>query len=505
MRLAVLISLCLCPLAFGCRSQEHVFDPTGESVILSATEHYDEALRRAIDWKADAYLASISADVGSPNISRRGRSISFLFHAPSAANSTYRLRLNKDTWTPQVIGAGSSTSTAPPIEREQWTLDSVDAWSIAQANGGEKYLRLYQGPRTVVEVTLDYRTTRGGEKTLAWRVHYYISYGPILDMLIDPQTGGIIQVREHSTSGTLVATTPTVPLTLWAPLPVCTPATPEPGHASGLPERIAFVSSIHGLHSVYLMDPDGSNIAELPGAHIGESSASWSPDGQHMAFASRERGNLDVYVMSADGYDLVRLTDDPANDGKPTWSPDGSHIAFSSDRDGNYDIYIMNADGSNLARLTDHPLADDSPDWSPDGCRIAFVSERDHSPEAHVYVVNVDGSNLTQLTDGSTFDFNPRWSPDGTRIAFWSQPIGEAQAQPNVYVMEEDGSNKVCLTFDSRGGYRPVWSPDGTHIAFSIFRYDPYGSDIFLMDADGSNVVQLTHEAANTWPCSWRR
>jgi Tol biopolymer transport system component len=507
-----LVRLCLTLLTLflvlgasvGCQAEDDSANVASDLYVPSAADHYEEALDRAMDWKRDAYLISICGDVVSSASTGGGGSITFYFDAASAPNSMYQLDLAEDTWTPRVIELGSGSASAPAIQRDQWTLDSVDAWSIAQANGGEEYLLRYRGP-TMMNVTLDYWTTRAGDERLAWRVLYYILHGSSLDMLIDPKTGDIIEVEERSESGTLVATTPTLPSTRWAPLPVCTPATAEPGRVSGLPERIAFACSRDGLFQVYLMDPDGLAIEEVTDGRGGGMDAVWSPDGQRIAFASGVEGKLDVYVMYADGSNLVRLTDDPANDGEPAWSPDGGRIAFSSDRDGNYNIYIMDADGSNLSVLTDHPSADESPDWSPDGCRMAFVSARDHWPEAHVYVVNVDGSNLTQLTDGSTLDYEPRWSPDGTRIAFWSQPIGEATAQPNVYVMDEDGAGKVRLTTGSCGGYRPVWSPDGTRIAFSIGRDEPFGSDIFVMDSDGSNVIQLTDEPGHNIPCSWRK
>ena len=502
--LPILVVCAISSIVFGCGTQEHFFDVTGDLYVVSASQHYDGVLERATTWMADAALVRISAGVRSANTPRPGPSLTFMFGAPSAPNSYYALDLEKDGWFSRVVEVGSGAAVPPPIQRDEWSVDSVDAWSIALANGVEGFLAHYQDPTTMMDVTLDYWRTRTGQEVLAWRVICSILRGPGLYILIDPKTGDIIEVEERSTSGTLVATTPTLPATPWPTLPACTPATPEPGLATGLPERIAFSSSRDGPYQIYLMDPGGSNIVQLtdgPGAH---SDARWSPDGQRIAFTSTADLNIDIYVVDADRANLQRLTDHPAYDREPTWSPDGSRIAFSSDRDGNYNIYVMDADGSNLALLTDHPLGDDSPDWSPDGCRIAFVSDRDHWPEAHIYVVDVDGSNLTQLTDGSTLDYGPRWSPDGAKIAFWSQPIDQAEAQPNVYVMDQDGSHKAQLTHGPCGGYAPVWSPDGTRIVFSIGRDDPFGSDIFLMDADGTDVVQVTYDPESNSPCSWR-
>jgi Tol biopolymer transport system component len=496
--------LCAVIMTAGCRSQEYFFDVTGELSVVSASQHYDEAVGRARAWMPDVTVASVSAAVVSSNTTGTVPSLTYRFGAPSVPDSLYALDLEEYDWISRVVELGSSAAAPRPIERDDWTLDSVDAWSIALANGVEAFLVHYQEPGTLMDVTLDYWPTEIGHEVLAWRVHCLVLYGPSLYILIDPKSGGIIDIEERSVSGTLVATTPTLPPTPWAPLPVCTPATPEPARATGLAERIAFESSRDGPLHIYVMDPDGSNIVQLTDGPGADTNAAWSPDGQRIAFTNTSGLNIDIYVVDADGANLQRLTDDPAYDREPSWSPDGRHIAFSSDRDGNENLYIMGSDGSNLSLLTDHPSEDQSPAWSPDGCRIAFVSSRDHWPEAHIYVMNVDGSNVTQLTSGSTLDYGPRWSPDGTRIAFSSQPISVTESQANVYVMDQDGSHQVRLTTGFCGGFRPVWSPDGERIAFATGRDDPFGSDIFVMDADGSNVVQLTYEPEDNWPSSWR-
>jgi len=51
MRLAVLASLLLCLLASGCDGEQHFFDVTGDLVVLSAADHYDEALEYMHDWQ----------------------------------------------------------------------------------------------------------------------------------------------------------------------------------------------------------------------------------------------------------------------------------------------------------------------------------------------------------------------------------------------------------------------------------------------------------------------
>jgi Tol biopolymer transport system component len=552
--LALLTSLFLCSLVSACQTREHFFDVTGELYVLSAADLYGEALGRAREWRPDAYLSRISANVAvSVSDSRPLPRISYTFHSPSTADSFYILDFSSGGWSAEEDTKAAIAVTPPPIIEEEWSLDSVDAWSIALASGGEDFLVHYQDPMTSMSVTLDYWRTRMGEERLAWRVDFFTVHGPSLDIRIDPQTGDIIETRERSMSGTLVATTPTLPATPWAPLPACTPATPETSPVTGLPERIAFESSGDGGTHIYAMDPDGANIERLVNGLGADSDAVWSPDGRRIAFTRTSTTNMDIYVADADGTNLRRLTEHPGHDREPTWSPDGSRIAFTSDRDGNHNLYIMDADGSNLAQLTDYPLAEDSPDWSPDGCSIVFSSDRGHAPDSHIYVVSVDGSDVVQLTDGSTSDYQPRWSPDGSKIAFWSFPLTGPEGGPDIYVMNHDGSDKIRLTIgpcassdvvsypdvtrvtfgspftaDDHGGQdlqvmtkglwsrapltsgpcygaHPVWSPDGARILFAAGREEPSGSDIFVMDSDGSNVIQLTSEPGYNSPCSWRK
>jgi Tol biopolymer transport system component len=423
----ILLALLAVLGSVGCRNHEGASDAVGDLRVLSAADHYPEALDRARGWKVDAHLISIAAGVGHASNGLDEPGITFYFDAPSAPNSMYEVDLETRSWTSRVVDLGSAASNVPPIGREQWTLDSVDAWSIAEANGGEEYLSYHHDPATIMTVILDYWPMRDRTEILAWRVNYTVLPASTLDVLIDPGTGEIIEARERSLSGTLVATTPTLPSTPWAPLPACTPVTAEAGRVTGLPERITFESSRDGVFHIYLMDPDGSNIVRLTDGPGAESDARWSPDGRRIAFTGWPETGMDIYVMDADGSNLRRLTDHPGYDREPSWSPDGRRIAFTSDRDGNYNIYVMDADGSNLALLTDHPSEDETPAWSPDGCRIAFVSSRDHWPEAHIYVVDVDGSNVSSLQTDQPSTTNR----DGPRMAVKSPSGRSLSATPS--------------------------------------------------------------------------
>lgn len=208
-----------------------------------------------------------------------------------------------------------------------------------------------------------------------------------------------------------------------------------------------------------------------------------------IVFQSNRDGDWEIYVMNVDGSNLAQLTHNGANDEYPVWSPDGSQIAFQTNRDGNYEIYVMNADGSQPRNLTNHPADDYSPGWSPDGKRLTFDSERDKGME--VYLMNSDGSEQTQLTDSFGKNILPDWSPDGQSITY----TGNRYLGWNVYVTNLDRSDDKRIT-DGHGACRPDWSPDGKKIAYVSQQWDGKG-DIGLMNPDGSDKTRLTPDDKN--------
>jgi Tol biopolymer transport system component len=234
--------------------------------------------------------------------------------------------------------------------------------------------------------------------------------------------------------------------------------------------KIAFISNRDYLFSLYVMNADGSNARLVTDKVMDPGEPAWSPDGGKLAFSAGKRATIgmdkpsvDIYVVNIDGSGLAQLTRDSDLNGSAAWSPDGKQIAFTSNRvDGKSRIWVMNPDGSNQRMLPNPQNTTEvfggQPAWSPDGSKILFTSSRTcrAGVAAAIYTVNADGSNSRLLTndpnDCGGYS-SPRWSPDGTKIlaSFAPEMKGILEPAPQIIIMNADGSNPVNIS--NRGKY----------------------------------------------------
>jgi len=272
--------------------------------------------------------------------------------------------------------------------------------------------------------------------------------------------------------------------------------------------------AISAQGSVYVMEPDGSDLRPLTQTSPGQALYpwAWSPDGSRLAIRgyvdnpSLTGANYDVYVVDADGSGLRNLTTDAsdveaaASQGDPDWSPDGRMLAFTDDGGDQGDtnvIQVVSAEGTGRRTITDpsspgftpdpspHGIQAYAPEWSPDGTTVAFARYLQGGSE--IYSVAPDGSQLRRLTEGDSWNGEPAWSPDGSRIAFTSNRTGSNE----IHVVAADGSGEEQLT--NIGGKNigdPEWSPDGTTLTFEVL--DEGDWDIWEVNADSTGQAPLT-------------
>lgn len=135
------------------------------------------------------------------------------------------------------------------------------------------------------------------------------------------------------------------------------------------------------LHSYIVhIFPDGSEkrLSEGVGAAV-------SADGRQVVFAINMGRGQHLFMMDVDGSNLAQLTTGHVVDAQPAWSPDGRWVVFTSNREGkadadvsyknNWDIWAIATDGTHLTRLTTNQARDGAPSVGVDGV-VYFHSDR---------------------------------------------------------------------------------------------------------------------------------
>lgn len=221
-----------------------------------------------------------------------------------------------------------------------------------------------------------------------------------------------------------------IPFVLLTPVPTATPtyaplALPELAKRPldpSLYNKIAFLSGDRSDPTAWIVDPDGSNLAELSDRtyyDIAAARDTVSPDGVWFLYnAPDQNDRLQIWRR-----DLVS-SDVPAEQMTfhtrgfaygAVWSPDGSQIAYTSTKDGReQEIFMFDLnDPHRWPRLSfsqDQYLWNQYPSWSPDGSKIAFSSDRGHiAAYTEIWVMNSDGSSAVKLGDGSRDAWAPVW------------------------------------------------------------------------------------------------
>jgi len=173
-------------------------------------------------------------------------------------------------------------------------------------------------------------------------------------------------------------------------------------------------------NAIYAVDAEGGTPRLVTHGEGNLYEAAYSPDGSRIAYfdGSGDWGNT-LYVMNPDGSDVRALTGpDYGHIDELAWSPDGSRLAFSLQGGG---LWIVGADGSGLTELIPDG---ERPAWSPDGSRISF-QRRAGTPFEDVIngeqvegvrcpcglgrleIVTLDGGDIQEFGYGGSGPWNP--------------------------------------------------------------------------------------------------
>jgi TolB protein len=386
--------------------------------------------------------------------------------------------------------------------------------------------------------------------------------GPLLAACMQPPAVSTMTSTPELTATS--ASTPTVAFepSVTPPPTATATATAIPTSVGGGSGQIAFVSDRGGDREIYLLQIDGSGLANLTDSpapdynphwspdgsklafetlrhephpddcwqwycdselyvldilsgnainvtnHMGvqDTSPTWSPDGTRLAFVYRMADHSEIYLAAVDGSSPSRLSPGAVDQWTPEWSPVGDRILFGSYPEGGLDIFLIAPDGTDLLRLTTYQGFDAGGVWSPDGKQVAFYSDR--SGNYDIYIAGVSGSELTQLTTDPALDISPLWSPDGTRIACLSShddpnPEHCRECIFSVYVVGIDGAGLLRLSDGISNCTGLSWSPDGAYLAYAA-HLDASNWEIMAADVLTGEVTNLTNDPASDTQPAWR-
>lgn len=212
--------------------------------------------------------------------------------------------------------------------------------------------------------------------------------------------------------------TPTPTVTMWLPDLAKLPL------PSVLYNKIAFLSGSRSNPTAWIMDPDGSNLAELTDRIYYDIAAARevvSPDGAWLLYNAPDKSaNQVVQIWRANLSDPKKPAEQLTFHTRgfsfaPVWSPDGSKILYThsqNNREQEIFLYDFN-DPRRWTRLSfsqEQYFWNQYPSWSPDGKQIVFCSDRGHlGAFTEIWVMNADGSGARKLGDGSRDAWAPVW------------------------------------------------------------------------------------------------
>ncbi|MBM4303940.1 MAG: hypothetical protein FJ112_06395 [Deltaproteobacteria bacterium] len=138
-------------------------------------------------------------------------------------------------------------------------------------------------------------------------------------------------------------------------------------------KRIVFSSARTGHPMIYVLDLKTKIANQLTFAGQYNASPSWSPRGDKILFAAQRtgEGNFDVYMIDPDGNNLARMTAGESQRGRrinsenPSWAPTGRHFAFANNEEGHYSVYVMTVDSTHKTKISPPDKECFTPSWGP--------------------------------------------------------------------------------------------------------------------------------------------
>ena len=240
-------------------------------------------------------------------------------------------------------------------------------------------------------------------------------------------------------------------------------------------KKLAFVGAEDAKSAphLYSENADGSDLVQLTSGDAATGHFAWAPDSKHLAFVrlDPDRGystgpdgislkvgfvpHDTIREVDADGKNDHPVIDTPGGNTSPSWSPDGQKILYTNEqspgwnRDNQSLLMVANADGSSPSSVVGRQVWDAG--WSPDGSVIAF-SDPSGFLSPNVHTVHPDGTADHVVKHGARF---AGWSPDGQSLAF--------SKNQGLYLADRNGNHAqhVAGSPSDGGASLGSWSADG--------------------------------------------
>jgi Tol biopolymer transport system component len=252
--------------------------------------------------------------------------------------------------------------------------------------------------------------------------------------------------------------------------------------------KIAFCQNENGRCSIYLMDPDVSNVTFLRATGSANARPRWSADGKRIVYAGAKHGGPGFFIIRADGAVVRKIATDGEN---PSFSPGGGTILF----DDEVNVWTMRTDGTDLRQLTNFdPVEAAVPDpvFSPDGRWIAYLHGTVDLRETHLWLMRPDGTHQHRIAPKGLAQ-TPDWAPDSGAIVF-----ANFMGADHLFTVTVPGRAVTRIT-DGLFESEPAWSPDGSLIVYRQEVPDR-GPHIWLVKPDGTDAHEIQAGPDSSFP-----
>jgi serine/threonine protein kinase/Tol biopolymer transport system component len=301
---------------------------------------------------------------------------------------------------------------------------------------------------------------------------------------------------------------------------------PTPTLLGGGYSQIAFVSDRKGAPQIFIVNSDGTNLQQITDFSGGACQPAWSPDGLHIVFTSPcqeqaidSRGNYlkaKLFIINFDGSRLAEIPSVKKGSFDPAWSPDGKRIAFTFLSNGSAQINVIDLSDNSITPITQSSTDTRMPDWSrqpawsPDGKLILYTGHSRLNNALQIWVMSELGQNQTMLINrGPTYwDFLPSWSPDGKTILFNETSGAQALGWLMIFDYQNRQTAQAVHWRSGTVATHGSFSPDGLWLIFQSIDTTCVDCRNFLIyivrNASGNTPVRLASGSSENFDPAWR-